>query len=586
MLQIPDRLTDVAQGRLPADLILKNCNLLNTYSGEIVENVQVSIYRGRIAFAGADAKHTEGRNTRIMDLGNRFISPGLMDAHTHLDFLVSPTEFARQALLHGTVTIFADPVDMVSVFGYRGFNLFLNEVRRLPIRVYTMVPLAVPQDPRFSSSNYLRYREVVRALDNEDVLGLGEVLSWIRVLDRERELVRMMKYALSKNKIINGHTAGARGSKLAAYIASGIFSCHEPISYDEVIERLRMGMWVMLREGSVRRDIEMIVQQIMSSEISVSRLMMASDGVDPEDMMKIGYMDHSFRLCVRAGMHPARAAQIASLNTATYYGLDRDLGGIAPGKLADIIVFNNLQDLAVEKVFVNGNLAVDGNVLVKHRPFRYPAWARGSMRVKRKLGASDFAIKPPISGSKVSAYVANMVTDIITRLDRAELDVVDNNVRASREQDVWKVAVIDRHRRSGRIGLGFMKGFHTNVDAFAGSINVVENQLVVIGMEEGQMATAANAVIGMQGGAAVVKDDSVVARYGMEIGGLMSSKTYEDARKEYEGMNGLLKARGCPLEKPLKALLFVTFVALPEARFTCDGMVNVKKRAYMGIFYR
>jgi len=586
--QISDKLVDVSQGKLPADLVLKNCNLLNTYSGEIIDNVEVAIYRDRIAFVGADAKHTAGKNTKTMDLEGKFISPGLMDAHAHIDFLVTPTEFAKQALLHGTLAIFADPVDMVSVLGYKGFSLFLQEVRRLPIRVFTMVPVAIPQDPKFSSTRYMKYNEAVKALSNDDVLGLGEVLSWVRVLDKEKELLSIMKYALSRNKIINGHTAGARGAKLEAYISSGIFSCHEPINYEEVIERLRLGMWVMLREGTVRRDIEGMISQIKSKEISYSRLMMASDGVDPEDVLKIGYIDHSLRLCVRSGIHPARAVQIASLNTATYYKLDNDLGGIAPAKLADIVVFNNLQDFAIDKVFVGGNMAVDkGRILVKQKSFRHPSWARKTMRVKQKLQASDFCIKPPkerVKDGKVNVVLANLQTDIITRQESAELNVISDNVRASREHDIWKVAVIDRHWRSGRIGLGFMKGFRTNVDAFADTVNVVENQLVVIGMEEEQMAMAANAVIEMNGGAAVVKDGSVIARYQMDIAGLMSSKNFEDAEKEYEGMNNVLKMHGCPFDKPLKMLLFVTFVALPEVRFTYNGMVNVKRRAYASIF--
>lgn len=585
--QISDKLVDVSQGRLPADLVLKNCNLLNTYSGEIIDNVEVAIYKDRIAFVGADAKHTAGKNTKTIDLEGKFISPGLMDAHAHMDFLVTPTELAKQALLHGTITIFAEPVDMVGVLGYRGFNLFLQEVRRLPIRVFTMVPMAIPQDPKFSGTRYMKYNEVVRALNNDDVLGLGEVLSWIRVLEKEKELMKMMKYALSRNKIINGHTAGARGAKLEGYISSGIFSCHEPINYDEVIERLRLGMWVMLREGTVRRDIEGMISQLKSKEISTSRLMMASDGVDPEDIMKVGYIDHSLRLCVRSGINPARAVQIASLNTATYYGLDGDLGGIAPAKFADIVVFNNLQDFTIGKVFVGGKLLVDNGMILVKQSFRYPSWARKTMRVKKRLQASDFYIKPPkekVRDGRVSVVIANLQTDIITRQDSAELGVVNDNVVASGQQDIWKVAVIDRHWDSGKIGLGFIKGFKTNIDAFAGTINIVENQLVVIGMQEEAMVMAANAVIRMNGGAAVIKDGSVIAKYQMDIAGLMSSKKFEDAEKEYEEMNNTLKMHGCPFDKPLKMLLFITFVALPEVRFTHNGMVNVRRRDYASIF--
>jgi len=581
--KVSDKLADVSLGRLPADLLLKNCNLLNTYSGEIMENVEIAIYNDRIAFVGSDASHI--KSNKIIDLEKMHVSPGLMDAHTHLDFLTSPTEFAKQALLHGTLTLFADPVDMVSVLGCKGFNLFLKEARTLPIKVFTMVPMALPQDPRFSNANYMKYQEVVKALEDDDVLGLGEVLSWTRVIDKEKQLLKIMKYALSRGKIINGHTAGARGSKLASYISSGIFSCHEPINYDEAMERLRLGMWVMLREGSVRRDLEAIASQLRKNEISYSRIMVASDGVDPEDMMNIGYIDHCMRSLVKSGMHPARAAQIASLNIATYYGLDKDLGGVAPGKVADMVVFKNLENFTVSKVFVNGKLLVEnGNLMIKQKAFRYPAWVKNTIKVKKRLTAQDFRVRVNVNDGKVRVVIANLLTSIITKQDMAELPTVDNDVKASRENDVWKIAVIDRHHKSGNIGIGFMKGFKTDIDAFACTINVDENQLVVIGMDEEDMAVASNAIIEMHGGFAAVKNQQVIARYAMDIAGIMSSKRYEEASREYMEMNSILKKYGCPFDKPVQTLFFVTFVALPEIRFTDKGMVNVKKREYVSIF--
>ncbi|MEE8133161.1 MAG: adenine deaminase C-terminal domain-containing protein [Nitrososphaerales archaeon] len=586
LAQISDKLVDVSLGKVPADLILKDCNMLNTYSGEIIEKVEVAIYKERVAFVGHDASHMKAKKTIALE--DMFISPSLMDAHTHLDFLVSPTEFAKQALLHGTPTVFADPVDMVGVLGYKGFNLFLKEARSLPIRVFTMVPMALPQDPKFSTSRYMKYPEVVAALENDDVLGLGEVLSWTKVTENDKNLFKMMKYAMSKGKLINGHTAGASGLKLASYISSGIFSCHEPTNYDQVMERLRLGMWVMLREGSIRRDMEAIVSELRRNEISYSRLMMATDGVDPEDMIKVGYIDHCIRLCAKSGMHPAKAVQIASLNTATYYGLDEDLGGIAPGRLADIVVFKDLVDFTVAKVFVNGILVVDnGKIMVRTKPFQYPSWARNTINVKRKLITKDFHLKLPkgkMQDSKTKVVVANMYTDIITKAGTAELTVINDNVRPSKEDDVWKVAVIDRHHKSGNIGLGFMKGFKTDIDAFGSTINICENQLVVIGTDEEQMAIAANAIVGMKGGVVAVKDGKILTKYHMEIGGTMSSKSYEECAKEYEEMNVTLKKHGCPYDKPLNVLLFVTFTSLPELRFTDNGMVNVKKREYASIF--
>ncbi|NMJ87122.1 MAG: adenine deaminase [Thaumarchaeota archaeon] len=587
LAQISNKLVDCSLGKLSADLKLKNCNVLNTYSGEIMNKMEVAIYKDRVAFLGQDASHVKARKT--VDLEGMFISTGLMDAHTHLDYLVSPTEFAKHALLHGTLTVFADPVDFVGVLGYKGFNLFLKEVRKLPIRVFTMVPMALPQDPKFSTSRYMNYQEVVSALENDDVLGLGEVLSWTRVIDKEKELFKIMKYALDKGKIINGHTAGSRRAKLTSYISAGISSCHEPINYDEMMERLRLGMWVMLREGSIRRDMEGMLSELHRNEINYSRLMMASDGVDPTDMIKIGYIDHCIRLCVKSGMHPAKAVQIASLNTATYYGLDQDLGGIAPGKLADIVVFNNLQDFTVTKVFLNGLLVVDnGKVIVKTKPFQYPTWAKNTINVKKKFNATDFHIKIPkgkkIENNKIQVIISKLQTDVITRQDTAELAVINNNVRASKEDGIWKIAVIDRHNKTDNIGLGFVKGFKTDINAFGGTINVCENQLVILGTDEEQMAITANTIIDMKGGIVATKEGKILVKYQMDIAGIMSSKSYEEAFKEYEEMNTTFKNYGYPFDKPLNILLFATFLALPEVRFTNKGMVNVKKREYTNMF--
>jgi adenine deaminase len=317
--------------------------------------------------------------------------------------------------------------------------------------------------------------------------------------------------------------------------------------------------------------------------------MMATDGIDPVDMIKIGYIDHCLRLCVMSGMHPAKALQIASLNTATYYGLDEHLGGIAPGKVADIVVFKNLEDFTIAKVFVNGTLSVDdGKIMVKTKPFKHPSWTKNTVNIKKKLEAADFHVKVPkekkLQDNKVQVIISNLQTDIITKQDAAELTVINDNVRASKEKDVWKIAVIDRHHKSGNIGLGFVKGFKTDVDAFGSTINVCENQLIVIGTDEEQMAIAANTIMDMKGGLVAMKEGKVIAKYQMDIAGIMSSKSYEEASREYEEMNSTLKKYGCPFYKPLNVLFFAAFLALPEIRFTDRGAVNVKKGEYVNIF--
>lgn len=340
-------LNAVAMGDKKADLVLKNCRLVNVYTREILSKIQIAITKQRIAYVGPDVSQAIGPKTAIFDLEDKFVTPGFADPHVHIDQFVLPSELAKKSLLRGVTSLFSDPIDIVSVCGYRGFREFVRQTENLPIRFYHVVPGGLPVDRKFSHGKTLSSSQEKSALKLPNVLGLGEVFSWIKVTKRDPKTMKTLKTMLDNDCIINGHTAGASEKKLNAYVSSGILSCHEPINFDQVLDRLRLGMWIMIREGSIRRDLKEILSKVMSHGTYTNRLMFCTDGVDPQDLEKFGHIDHCIRESLKLGLDPVDAVTMASKNPFDYYNMGMELGGIAPGKLADILVLDNLEDFAI-----------------------------------------------------------------------------------------------------------------------------------------------------------------------------------------------------------------------------------------------
>ncbi|HET8688173.1 MAG TPA: amidohydrolase family protein, partial [Methanosarcina sp.] len=381
-------------GDSKADVVLKNCRLVNVFSREVIPQIHVAIKKDRIAYVGKDASHTVGENTGVIDLQDRYITPGFVDPHIHIDQYVLPSELAKQSLLSGTTALFADPIDVVSVCGYKGFKEFVKMTQSLPIRVYHVIPGGLPVDRKFSHARTLTKKEEVKGLDIENVVGLGEVFSWTKVTTRDSDTLQSISNVLKNGGIVNGHTAGASDKKLNAYIASGIFSCHEPIDYDQVLERLRLGMWVMMREGSIRRDLDKILPSVLSHKTYLDRLMFCTDGVNPKDIAEYGMIDHCIRKSISMGMDPIDAITIASRNSFEYYGMGKDLGAIAPGKLADILVFDDLEKIKPNKVFVGGKLVVAHNSLVVNTPKTViPPWMKKTVKTGARFEEKDFVVR-------------------------------------------------------------------------------------------------------------------------------------------------------------------------------------------------
>ncbi|HKU33886.1 MAG TPA: adenine deaminase C-terminal domain-containing protein, partial [Candidatus Nitrosotalea sp.] len=377
-------------------------------------------------------------------------------------------------------------------------------------------------------------------------------------------------------------TAGASDKKLNAYIASGIFSCHEPIDYDQVMERVRLGMWVMMREGSIRRDLDKIVPNVLSQKTYLDRLMFCTDGVTPKDLLEFGLIDHCIRKSVSIGMELIDAITIASRNCSEYYKMGNDLGGIAPGKLADILVFDDMNKLKPDKVFVGGKLLVaHGNLVYKSPKPVLAKWITKTVKARQKFTEKDFVVRG--KGNSAQATVIRLDTEIITRKDQDELYIKDGNVAASQEKDVWKVAAIDRTYGTGKKCVGFLKNFGANIGAFGSTQSFHENDMMVIGSNEKDMAVVANELVKTQGGMVFAKDGKIMSQFEMPIAGLVSKLPLDEAAVRYSSIDEKLVELGCKFKQPHLIPLFLPFLALPEVRILYSGVVDVKNRTYLKI---
>ena len=572
-------INSVAVGDSTADLILKNCSLINVYTREIQEKIQISIKNDRIAFVGEDASHTKGPKTKILDVKNKFVCPGFVDPHIHIDHFLTPAEFVKKSLLCGVTSLFPDSIDIVSVCGYKGFKEFLRQTENLPMRFFHTIPGGLPVDRKFSHGKTLTLSEEREAINLKSTVGLGEVFSWIKVTKRDAKTIKSLKQMHENNCIINGHTAGASGKKLNSYIASGIFSCHEPINFEQVLERLRLGMWIMIREGSIRRDLKEIVPLILSHGTYKSRLMFCSDGLDPSDITNIGHIDHCIRTSIKLGLDPIDAISMASKNCFDYYKMGNELGGIGPGKIADILILDDYKKVKINKVIFGGKIVVsNGKITERITTQKIPNWISKTIKLPQ-ISPNNFLVK-----SKNEKEIVNTIklqTEIVTQLSENQLSVRNSNILPSFDKDIWKVAALDRTFGSKTQTVGFLENFGAEVGAFASTWSFHENDMIIIGSNENDMSFAVNELKKSQGGIIVVKEGKTLASLPFQMAGIMSTDPIKKVTANFEKINSILVDSGCNFKKPHLIPLFLPFLALPNIRILYSGIVDVKSRKFI-----
>jgi adenine deaminase len=572
-------LIEVALGRREADLYIQNGRLVNVYSGELLEEQGIAISGGRIAYVGPSTGSVNP-GAEVIDAEGAYMLPGYIDAHAHVDFFANPLSLTPHLLASGTTSVMADPHEAVGALGLEGLEMLVEMTRDLPLKFYFSAPVATPPLPELEGGPILSKTEIESCLARPETRAISEVTPWMRLISCDADLLSKFELAQRYEQRIEGHTAGASYQKLNALTAAGLTSCHEAINAREARQRLRLGLYVMLRHGSIRRDLEGLLELVTGeTPVDPRRVLLTPDWMDPPAILEHGYMDSLVRVAVEQGVPPLTAIQMATLNPATYLGLDMKIGGIAPGKVADILLVDELNYPVPKLVIANGQIvARDGRAIID-TPVVPPRALRIAWLPHRILpptfGVTDFRVEAPASISELSVPAIAVVDKTITERRDITLPVQDGCVRLSPDQDVLKIALLNTELPG--FVVAFMIGFGARIGGLASSLAHEPHRPVVVGCYEEDMVLALQRMRELAGGIVLVHGGEVLAEIPLPIGGLMSVDSLEDLTAQMKDMNRILKRMGCPQENPIFTIGFLTFSALPWLRLTPKGLWDVKQ---------
>jgi len=582
--ELSRRLGNVALGKEPAGLIVKNARLLNVYTGELLNGQQVVIAGDRIAYAGPECDFPAGSDTQVIDVDGQTVVPGFIDGHAHIDSLLPVDEFIRLSLPGGTTTVITDCSVISNALGKEGVLIFLDQLAGQPQRIFAAAPVISFQwSDRGAGQKAIDLPEMIELLDRPEIVGLGEMY-WSNLLNRafQNNLSRLIEAAIARDKTVEGHGAGARNQKLAALAAHGADSCHEPITAEEVRERLRLGLAAMIREGSIRRELAAVIPPLVKMNLDLRRAILVSDGIWPHELAEYGHMDYIVQKAVDLGLDPVRAIQAATLNVAEHFRLRADLGGVAPGKCADLAVIPDLKTIKAQLVICKGKIvAREGKLLTEPVAGVYPE--KVYQNVKLTPVEPGF-FRLPANSPEAAVRVMEVVTDIVNRETALTLPVVDGAVDIAGEEDLLKASVIEQHGGSGQRSFGFLKGYGLRRGALACSISFDEGNLIVVGRDDRDMAHAVNRIGELNGGLVYCCDGRVEDEIPLPVFGKMTALSGPEAAVRLGAFLKKLKAAGCQGENPLLTLLTITFTAIPALRLLSRGYWLSRENRTANIF--
>ncbi len=570
-------LVETAMGREKADLVIRNASLVNVNSGEIIAKQDIAVKRDRIALVG-NAQATIGPSSVVVDANERYVVPGFIDGHVHIESaMVTATEFARAVLPHGTTTVFIDPHEIANVLGMEGVRFFMREGRSLPLKVLVTFPSCVPAAPGLETNGAtFGPKEVEEALGWEGVVALGEMMNYPGVLAGDAQVHGEIAATLRAGRVVEGHAVNLLDGQLAAYAAAGITSCHESTKKAEAVEKLRYGMYAMLREASASRDVADTIRSITEDKLDARHACLVTDDREPNSLLQEGHIDHVVRRAIQEGVDPVKAIQMATLNVAEHYECARELGSIAPARYADMAILDNLDDVAVSTVIADGKIVFQSGKLVATFPRpNFSDSVKKSMRIKLLPKTDDLVIRTKAANGTVKARaIGVMPATIYTKNLEKEVPAKDGRASANPGEDVLKIAVFERHKATGNVGLGFVHGLGVKEGAVASTVGHDCHNLVVAGASDLDMIFAANALIESDGGLIAVKQRKVVAQVPLPIAGLMSDKSVEVVSEQIETLKEAWGQLGSTLPSPYITLAFTTLSVIPELRITDKGLLD------------
>lgn len=589
-----EKLADVAAGRKEAELLIIHARLVNVCTHEIQKGTFVGVAEGRIAFVGleeeTDYHFCIGKETKVIDAKEMFLAPGFMDGHIHVESsMMCVGEYAKAVIPHGTTAIYMDPHEICNVLGLDGVKWMMEDAARTPLKAMLTTPSCVPTMPGLEDTGaVIDVADITETMNWNCCVGLGEMMNFPDILNSTGKAHEMVAETLKAGKIVTGHYAMPEtGMGLNAYIASGIRCCHESTRKEDALAKMRRGMYAQLREGSAWHDLKEVAKSITQHKIDSRYACLVSDDAHPHTLFGEGHLDHILRRAMEEGIDPITAIQMVTINCAQCFQVDHELGSITPGKCADMVLLENLDTMKVMYVWIDGNLiAKEGQMMVHLLEYQYPYAALHSVHLSGGTTIEDFEIgAPDIHAENATAHVIEIIPERVGTIDKQlVLPVEKGMVKADVSQDVLKAAVFERHERTGKIGLGFVKGFGITHGAIASTVSHDAHNLMVIGSHDDDMELAANVLLECNGGMVVVSKGEVLELVELPIAGLMNILSCEEMSSKLEKLENAWKKIGCEIESPFMTMALVALACLPEIRLTNRGLIDCTTFSFLKLF--
>lgn len=580
-------LINVAAGRAPADTVIRGGIWVNVHTREALPEYSIAIKHGRIACVVPDASYCTGPKTEIIEANERYMIPGLCDGHMHIESgMLTPAEFSAAVIPHGTTTMFTDPHEIANVLGLEGVRFMHDEALMQPVNIWTQMPSCAPSAPGMETTGYeISAEDVAEAMTWPGIIGLGEMMNFPGVIAGDSQMLAEIAATQDAGKTVGGHYASPDlGSNFAAYLAGGPADDHEGVFEVDAIARMRQGMRSMIRLGSAWYDVETQIKAITQKGLDSRNMILCTDDCHSGTLVHEGHMNRVIRHAINCGCDPLIALQMATINTATHFGLEREIGSLTPGRRADVILTSDLKTLPIERVIARGKtVALEGKLAADCPHLKWPDRVRRTVHVRKKLEAIDFEIHAPKDCNRVTANVIGVVENQApTKALKRDLPVLNDIVEAA--EDTCQVALVERHNATGGVTNAFITGFnYKGKMAMASTVAHDSHHMIVVGTDRSQMALAANRLAEVGGGITIFRDNTEIALVELPIAGLMSDRPAKDVATQANKMMEAMADCGCTLNNAYMQHSLLALVVIPELRISDLGLVDTRSFEFVPV---
>ena len=580
-------LINVAAGRAPADTVIRGGIWVNVHTREALPEYSIAIKHGRIACVVPDASYCTGPKTEIIEANERYMIPGLCDGHMHIESgMLTPAEFSAAVIPHGTTTMFTDPHEIANVLGLEGVRFMHDEALMQPVNIWTQMPSCAPSAPGMETTGYeISAEDVAEAMTWPGIIGLGEMMNFPGVIAGDSQMLAEIAATQDAGKTVGGHYASPDlGPNFAAYLAGGPADDHEGVFEVDAIARMRQGMRSMIRLGSAWYDVETQIKAITQKGLDSRNMILCTDDCHSGTLVHEGHMNRVIRHAIECGCDPLIALQMATINTATHFGLEREIGSLTPGRRADVILTSDLKTLPIERVIARGKtVALEGKLATDCPHLKWPDRVRRTVHVRKILEAIDFEIHAPKDCNRVTANVIGVVENQApTKALKRDLPVLNDIVEAA--EDTCQVALVERHNATGGVTNAFITGFnYKGKMAMASTVAHDSHHMIVVGTDRSQMALAANRLAEVGGGITIFRDNTEMALVELPIAGLMSDRPAKDVATQANKMMEAMADCGCTLNNAYMQHSLLALVVIPELRISDLGLVDTRSFEFVPV---